>query len=103
MTSAQIIFFKNLNAMTAGRDGQLERSCSQIGKDRLEVWMHTVLAGSEIHRADRQAFHHCLRLIEGKAVGAGGVAITKGASEITFIGEPQTESNAAFSRNHARC
>ena len=64
MEGTELIVFQNSNTMTIGSDGELDRFRSQVGKYRLEVGMHAVLTGAEIHRPYGQAFHDCLHLIQ---------------------------------------
>src|SRR5437879_6230511 len=87
MKGAQFIVFQNSNAVTIGGDGELDRFCSQVGKDRLEVGMHAVLAGAEIHRSYGQPFHDCLYLIERKTIRASWIAVAEGAGEIACVGK----------------
>ena len=82
MEGTELIVFQNSNAMTIGSDGELDRFRSQVGQDCLEVGMHAVLTGAEIHRAYGQAFHHCLHLIQRETIRASWIAVAEGAGEM---------------------
>src|ERR1700730_11825983 len=82
MEGTQLIVFQNGNTVTVGSDGELHRSSSQVSQDSLVVRMHSVLARSQIHGANRKAFHDGLHLIQRKPVGASGIAIAEGALEV---------------------
>jgi hypothetical protein len=62
MEGAQVMVFQNGNTVTVGSDGELHRSSSQVNQYSLVVRMHSVLAGAEIHGANRKAFDHRLDL-----------------------------------------
>src|ERR1700751_93693 len=89
MEGTQVMVFENGNAVTVGSDGELHRSSSQVSQYRLVVRMHSVLARSQIHGANRKAFHHRLDLIQRETVGASGVAVAEGTREIALVGEPE--------------
>src|SRR5258708_6722593 len=89
MESTELIVFQNSNTMTIGSDSELDRFRLQVGQYCLEVGMHAVLTGAEIHRAHRQAFHHGLHLIEEETIRASGIAVAKGAGESKLIGESE--------------
>ena len=86
--------------MAIGGDGELDRFRSQVGQYCLEVGMHAVLAGAEIHRAYGQAFHDCLHLIQGETIRASWIAVAEGAGEITLVGKAEPERNTGI-RCHA--
>ncbi len=94
----QLMVFQNSNAMTVGSDGELDRLRSQVGQYCLEVGMHAVLAGAEIHRPYGQAFHHGLHLIQRKTIRASRIAVAEGAGQITLVGEPEPERNTGIRR-----
>src|ERR1700728_223138 len=93
MECRDLIIFQNSNTMAVGGDGELERFRSQVGQYCLEVGMHAVLPGAEVHRPYRQAFHHCLHLIRGETIRASWIAVAEGAGEITFVGKAESERN----------
>src|SRR6202158_5315066 len=93
MEGSQFIVFQNSNTMTIGSDGELDRFRSQVGQYCLEVGMHAVLPGAEIHRPYGQAFHDCLHLIQGETIRASRIAVAEGAGKIAFVGEPEPERN----------
>src|SRR5256885_602957 len=88
MEGAQLIVFQNSNTMTIGSDGELHRLRVQVVQYGLEVRMHAVLTGAEIHRAYGQAFHDGLDLIQRETIGASWIAVAEGAGEITFVSKP---------------
>src|SRR5215467_4121463 len=90
----QLMVFQNGNTVTIGSDGELHRSRSQVSQYSLVVGMHPVLARSQIHGANRKAFHHRLDLFERETVGASRIAIAEGALEVALIGEPEPQRNA---------
>src|SRR5215469_4933846 len=75
MEGMQVMVVQNGNTMTVGRDGELHRSSSQVSQYCLVVWMHSILARSQIYRANRKAFHHGLDLFEREAIGASGITV----------------------------
>src|ERR1035441_3535257 len=103
MEGSQFVVFQNSNTMTVGSDGQLDWFRLQVGQHRLEVGMHAVLTGAEIHGAQGQAFHDCLHLIQGKTIRASRIAVTEGAGQITLVRESEPERNSGIRCHHARC
>src|SRR5882762_11822982 len=96
MEGSQFPVFQNSNTMAVGSDGELDRFRLQVGQYCLEVGMHAVLTGAEIHRAHGQAFHHCLHLVQGEAIRASWIAVAEGASEITLVGKAKPERNTGI-------
>ena len=88
--------------MTIRSDGEFDRFRSQIGQYCLEVGMHAVLSGAEIHRPNGQAFHYCLHLIQGETISASWIAVAESAGEITLIGQPEPERDILIRCDHAR-
>src|SRR5260370_1111443 len=62
MEGTQVMVFQNGNTVTVGSDGELYRSSSQVSQYSLVVRMHSVLARSQIHRANRTPSDHHARL-----------------------------------------
>src|SRR5438552_16614671 len=96
MEGARLVVFQNSNTMTVGSNGELDRFRSQEAQYCLEVGMHAVLAGTEIHRPHGQAFHDCLHLIQRETIRARWIAVAEGAGEITLVREAESERNAGF-------
>src|SRR6266850_1754715 len=88
MEGTQVMVFQNGNTMTVGSDGELHRSSSQVSQYSLVVRMHSVLARSQIHGANRKALHHRLDLFERETVGASGIAVAEGAGLTLLIHLP---------------
>src|SRR5579872_401554 len=99
---AHLLITKNGNAVAIRCDGQLYRLSAQVGQYVPEVWMHSVLASAEIHRADRKPFHNGLHLVQGETIGASRIAVAEGTGKITFVGKPEPERDT-FIRRGARC
>src|SRR5207245_2826664 len=97
MEGTELIVFQNSNTMTIGSDGELHPCRSQVGQYCLEVGMHAVLTGAEIHRPYGQAFHDCLHLIQGETIHASWIAVAEGAGEITLVGKAEPERNTGIS------
>src|SRR5262250_2193746 len=87
--------------MAIGSDGELDRLCFEISEYSLELGMHTVLTGAEIHRAHGKAVHDGLHLIERETVRASRIAIAKRAGQIALVGEAEPERNTGVRCNHA--
>src|SRR5713226_10022821 len=103
MEGTELIVFQNSNAMTVGSDSELDRFRLQVGQYCLEVGMHAVLTGAEIHRPYGQAFHDCLHLIQGETIRASWIAVAEGAGEITLVGKAEPERNTGIRyRRYAR-
>src|SRR6266481_8220904 len=78
-----------LTITSNGSDGELHRSSSQVSQYSLVVRMHSVLARSQIHGANRKAFHHRLDLFERETGGGSWIAVAEGALEVAFVCEPK--------------
>ena len=102
MERSQFIVFQHRHTMAVGGDSELDRLCSEIGQNCLEVGMHPVLARPEVDGADGQSFHHGLHLIQRKAVGAAGIAVAEGAREVAFVGKAKSERNTGIRRLRER-
>src|ERR1700730_3208555 len=102
MECRDLIVFQDSNTMTVGSDGELDRFRLQVGQYCLEVGMHAVLTGAEIHRPYGQAFHDCLHLIQGETIRASWIAVAEGAGEITLVGKAEPERNTGIWCHHAR-
>src|ERR1700680_3789587 len=89
MEGTELIVFQNSNTMAVGSDGQLDRFGSQVGQYCLEVGMHPVLTGAEIHRPYRQAFHDCPHLIQGETIRPSWIAVAECTGEITLVGKAE--------------
>src|SRR5262249_37267973 len=63
MEGTEFLVLENSNTMTIGSDGELRLCRLQVAQYRLEVGVHAVLPGAEIHRSDGQALHGCFHLI----------------------------------------
>jgi hypothetical protein len=90
---AQFTVVENGNAVAVGSDGELDRFRLQVRQYCLELGMHTVLTGAEIHRAHREPFHDCFHVMQGKTVNAAGIPIAERTREITFVCKPDPERN----------
>src|SRR6266704_1734320 len=103
MEGSQFIVFQNSNTMAIGSDGELDRFRLQVGQYCLEVGMHAVLTGAEIHRSYGQAFHDCLHLIQRETIRASWIAVAEAAGEITLVGKAEPERNTSIRcRHHTR-
>src|SRR5262249_24213369 len=89
----QLRILQNSDAVAVGGDGEFYGLGGQIAENGPKVRMHAVLAGSEVHGAERQAFDDGLHLIERETIGAGGVAVAKGAGEIALVGESESQGD----------
>src|SRR5258707_11507836 len=96
MEGTQVMVFQDGNTVTVGSDGELHRSSSQVTQYSLVVRMHSVLARSQMHGANRKAFDHRLDLFKRETVGASGIAVAEGALEVALVGEPKPERNAGI-------
>ncbi len=102
MEGTQFAVIQKGNRVAIGCDGELHRFRSQVGQYCLEVGMHAVLTGAEIHRANGQAFHHCLHLIEGEAISASWIAVAECAREVALVGQPEPKRNSGIGFHRAR-
>src|SRR5258708_1006565 len=90
---AQVMVFQNGNTVTVGSDGEFHRPSSQVSQYSLEVRMHSVLARSQVYRAERKALYDGFHLIQGEAIGASWIAVAEGTGEIALVGEPEPKRN----------
>jgi hypothetical protein len=70
----------------------------QISQDGVKLRMKSILTGPKVYRSNRHTFANALDVFEGQQIDATGIAITMGAGEIAFVGQPKADRKTIAAR-----
>src|SRR5437667_9720343 len=97
---AKLFIVEHARAVAVGGEGDDEPARVQLVEDRPELRVQPVLAGPEVHGADREAVANPAHVGERETIDPLRVAVAVRAGEVAVVRESETNREARRGRRH---